>query len=137
VCYPLYGHELDEQTTPLEAGLGSFVALEKGDFVGRPALAEQKAKGVTKKCIAFKMTDKTAPPRPHYPIWSTGPGAAKVGEVVSGTQSPSLGMGIGMGYVPAALSKAGMAIEIEIRGKRAPAEIVPKPIYRRPSSQPA
>ena len=72
VCYPLYGHELDEETTPIEAGLGFFVALDKGEFIGRSVLAEQKAGGVAKKCVAFKMTDKCAPPRPHYPIWSTG-----------------------------------------------------------------
>jgi aminomethyltransferase len=131
VCYPLYGHELDEQTTPPEAGLGYFVSLDKGDFIGRERLAQQKAQGVAKKCIAFKMSEKSAPPRPHYPIWSTGPTAGAVGEVCSGTQSPSLGIGIGMGYVPAALAKPGTDIEIEIRGKRAPARIVPKPIYRR------
>ena len=130
VCYPLYGHELDEQTTPIEAGLGSFVALEKGEFTGRSVLAEQKVKGVTKRCVAFKMTDKSAPPRPHYPIWSTGAGAGKVGDVVSGTQSPSLGLGIGLGYVPPALAPAGTMIEIEIRGKRAPAVVVQKPIYK-------
>jgi aminomethyltransferase len=132
VCYPLYGHELDEHTTPIEAGLGFFVALDKGEFIGRPVLAEQKAKGPARKLVAFKMTDKSAPPRPHYAIWSTGPGAAKVGEVASGTQSPSLGIGVGMGYVPAALARPSTPIEIEIRGKRAPAVLVPKPIYRKP-----
>ena len=132
VCYPLYGHELDENTTPIEAGVGFFVALDKGEFVGRSVLAEQKAKGTSKKLVAFKMTDRSAPPRPHYPIWSTGPGAAKIGEVVSGTQSPSLGIGIGMGYVPPEFAKADTPIEIEIRGKRAPAVVVPKPIYRKP-----
>ena len=131
VCYPLYGHELDEQTTPIEAGVGFFVALDKGDFIGRAVLAEQKAKGVGKKCVAFKTTDKCAPPRPHYPIWSTGPGAAAVGEVVSGTQSPSLGVGIGMGYVKPEFAKAQTPIEIEIRGKRFSAVVVPKPIYRK------
>src|SRR5476651_360302 len=84
VCYPLYGHELDEQTTPIEAGVGFFVALDKGDFIGRAVLAEQKAKGVVKKCVAFKTVDKCAPPRPHYAIWSTGAGAGPIGEVVSG-----------------------------------------------------
>ena len=132
VCYPLYGHELDENTTPIEAGVGFFVALEKGEFIGRSALAEQKAKGTAKKCIAFKMTGKSAPPRPHYAIWSTGAGAAKVGEVVSGTQSPSLSLGIGLGYVPSGLAKPGTAIEIEIRGQRYPAAVVQKPIYRKP-----
>jgi aminomethyltransferase len=132
VCYPLYGHELDENTTPIEAEVGFFVALDKGEFIGRSVLADQKAKGPAKKLVAFKMTDRSAPPRPHYAIWSTGPGAAKIGEVASGTQSPSLGIGIGMGYVPPVFAKSGMPVEIEIRGKRAPAVLVAKPIYRKP-----
>ena len=132
VCYPLYGHELDEDTTPIEAGVGFFVALEKGEFIGRSVLAGQKASGTAKKCVAFKMTGRSAPPRPHYAIWSTGPGAAKVGEVVSGTQSPSLNTGIGLGYVPPELAKPGTALEIEIRGQRYPAAVVQKPIYRKP-----
>jgi aminomethyltransferase len=82
---------------------------------------------VKKKCVAFEMTDKSAPPRPHYPIWVNG---AHVGEVVSGTQSPSLNLGIGMGFVPSEFAKPDTKIEIEIRGKRAPAVIVSKPIYR-------
>ncbi|HYG23251.1 MAG TPA: glycine cleavage system aminomethyltransferase GcvT [Verrucomicrobiae bacterium] len=135
VCYPLYGHELDENTTPIEAGLAFFVALDKGDFVGRTVLAEQKANGVAKKCVAFKMSDKSAPPRPHYPIWING---KQAGEVVSGTQSPSLNAGIGLGYVPAQFAKAGTAIEIEIRGKRFPAVTVKKPILtKRVSGSPA
>ncbi|HXR03223.1 MAG TPA: glycine cleavage system aminomethyltransferase GcvT [Verrucomicrobiae bacterium] len=148
VCYPLYGHELDEQTTPIEAGLGFFVALDKGEFNGRHVMAEQKARGVAKKSIAFKMTGKCAPPRPHYPIWvvarasrpsdgneqhtgETPVPLIHVGVVTSGTQSPSLGVGIGMGYVPPGLAKPDTEIEIEIRGKRFPAVIVPKPIYRK------
>jgi aminomethyltransferase len=131
-CYPLYGHELDEQTTPIEAGVGFFVALDKGEFVGRPVLAHQKVNGVKKKCVAFKMTDKSAPPRPDYPIWSGGPGAAQIGKVVSGTQSPSLGNGVGMGYVKTEFAKAGTPIEIEIRGKRFAAVIVAKPLYKKP-----
>jgi aminomethyltransferase len=128
VCYPLYGQELNEQTTPIEAGLGSFVALEKGEFVGRSALLGQKKNGVSKKCVAFTMTDKSAPPRPHYPIWIN---RTRTGEVTSGTQSPLLNMGIGLGYVPPESAQPNTAIEIEIRGKRAPAVIVPKPIYRK------
>lgn len=130
-CYPLYGHELDEATTPIEAGVGFFVALDKGEFTGRPVLAAQKASGPTRRCIAFKMTDKSAPPRPHYAIWSAGPTAAKIGDVVSGTQSPTLSAGIGLGYVPAEFAKAGTSIEIEIRGRRSPAVVVPKPFYKR------
>jgi glycine cleavage system T protein (aminomethyltransferase) len=131
VCYPLYGHELDEDTTPIEAGLGFFVALDKGEFTGRDKLAEQKSNGVKKKLVAFKMTDRCAPPRPHYPIWSTGPQPAKVGEVVTGTQSPSLGIGVGMGYVPPELSKPQTPITIEIRGKQSPAIVMAKPLYRK------
>ena len=127
VCYPLYGHELDEQTTPIEAGVGFFVALDKGEFNGRAVLAEQKANGTKKKLVAFTMTDKSAPPRPHYPIWVNG---ASVGIVTSGTQSPSLNYGIGMGFIPAELAKPDTKIEIEIRGKRFAAVVVSKPIYK-------
>ncbi len=130
VCYPLYGHELDEYTTPIDAGVGFFVALEKGNFVGRSVLAQQKAEGAKKKLVAFKMSDKSAPPRPHYPIWN---GDMKIGEVTSGTQSPSLGLGIGLGYVTPEFAKVGTAIEIEIRGRRFPAQVVQKPIYRKPA----
>lgn len=130
VCYPLYGHELDAQTTPLEAGLGSFVCLEKGEFVGRVPLSAQKTLGVSRKCVAFRMTSKSAPPRPGYPILAAG-SAERVGGVVSGTQSPSLGVGIGLGYVPPNLAAPGTVLDIEIRGKAAPAEVVRKPIYRK------
>ena len=131
VCYPLYGHELDEQTTPIEAGLGFFVALDKGEFIGRSVLAEQKANGPGKKLVAFKMAGKSAPPRPEYPIWSSGPNARAMGRVVSGTQSPSLGIGIGLGYVPQEFAKPDSEIQIEIRGKLSPALIVRKPIYQK------
>jgi aminomethyltransferase len=128
VCYPLYGHELDENTSPIEAGLGFFVAFEKGDFVGRAVLLEQKTNGPRKKSVAFRMAEKSAPPRPGYAIFSNG---TKVGDVVSGTQSPSLNLGIGLGYVPPELAVVGTRIEIEIRGRRFAAEVVKKPIYRK------
>lgn len=137
MCYPLYGHELNEDTTPFEAGIGFCVALDKGDFVGRPVLAEQKAKGVTRKCVAFRMTEKSAPPRPGYAIWSAGKDARPLGQAVSGTQSPSLGVGIGLGFVPAASAAPDTRIEIEIRGRRAPAVILPKPIFRKAAGAPA
>jgi aminomethyltransferase len=130
-CYPLYGQELDENTTPLEAGLGFFVALEKGDFTGRAVLAEQKARGTAKKLAAFKMAGRSAPPRPHYPIWSAGGKPEQIGAVTSGTQSPTLGLGIGLGYVPPQFAAPDTAIGIEIRGRQAPALIVPKPFYRK------
>ncbi len=128
MCYPLYGHELDEETTPIEAGLGYFVAFDKGDFVGREALLAQKTGGTARRAAAFRMAEKSPPPRPGYPIWADG---VAVGKVVSGTQSPSLGCGIGIGYVPTAVAVPGTRIEVESRGKRYPAEIVKKPIYRR------
>jgi aminomethyltransferase len=131
VCYPLYGHELNEQTTPIEAGLGFFVSFDKGDFVGRNVLAEQKEKGPSRRCVAFRMEGKSAPPRPGYAIWGTGPGAVQVGEVGSGTQSPTLNVGIGLALVPSDLAKAGNALEIEIRNRRMPATIVRKPFYKR------
>ena len=128
VCYPLYGHELDETTSPIEAGLGYFVSFDKGDFVGRTALLDQKTNGVKKKSAAFRMAEKSAPPRPGYAIFA---GGEKIGDVVSGTQSPSLSAGIGMGYVPPAIAVPGTKIEIEVRGRRFAAEIVKKPIYRK------
>jgi len=77
-CYPLYGYELDEHTTPIEAGVGLFVAFDKGHFSGRSVLAQQKANGAKKRLAVFKMTDKSTPPRPHYPIWVNG---TKVGNL--------------------------------------------------------
>jgi aminomethyltransferase len=128
VCYPLYGHEFDEETTPVEAGVSFFVSLDKGEFNGRSVLADQKVSGVKKKLVAFKMTDKSAPPRPYYTVWANG---VSVGIVTSGTQSPSLNLGIGMGFVPPEFAKPDTKIEIEIRGKRFAAVVVKKPIYRK------
>lgn len=128
VCYPLYGHELDEQTSPVEASLGFFIAWDKGDFVGRAALLKQKEAGPSKKCVAFRMTEKSAPPRPGYPVVVA---EAPVGTVVSGTQSPTLNAGIGMAYVPPAFAAPGTALHIEIRGKRYAAEVVKKPFYKK------
>jgi aminomethyltransferase len=132
--YALYGHELTEDTNPFEAGLDRYVALGKGDFVGRIALTALKAEGVRRKCVAFKMTEKSPPPRPQYPLWSVGNDARAVGQVVSGTQSPSLGVGIGMGYVPPEFGAPGTPLTVEVRGQRHPAEVVEKPIYRKPAA---
>ncbi|MFO1439565.1 MAG: glycine cleavage system aminomethyltransferase GcvT [Verrucomicrobiaceae bacterium] len=126
--YPLYGNDLGEERTPLQAGLGFFVAMDKGDFTGREALAAQKANGMPDKLAAFRMTGTAPPPRPHYPVLHAG---QVVGEVCSGTQSPSLSAGIGMTYLPSTLATLGTAIEIEVRGRKFPAEIVKKPFYRK------
>jgi aminomethyltransferase len=129
--YPLNGNDLSEQRTPLQAGLGFFVDLDKGEFTGREALVAQKAAGLPDKLAAFRMTGAAPPPRPHYPLVY---GGQVVGEVCSGTQSPSLGAGIGMAYVPLAAAGIGSTLEIEIRGRRFPAEVVKKPFYRRPAT---
>ncbi|MCX6900622.1 MAG: glycine cleavage system aminomethyltransferase GcvT [Verrucomicrobia bacterium] len=128
MCYPLYGHELDEDTSAIEAGLAKFVALSKIAFVGKEHLQRQTLSGTSKTLVAFRMSGRSAPPRPHYPL---AVGGKTVGEVTSGTQSPSLGVGIGMGYVPPVCATGGQVLEVEIRGKRFPAEIVAKPIYRK------
>jgi aminomethyltransferase len=128
MCYPLHGNDITEETTPLEAGLGKFVSFDKSAFIGNDTLTRQKEEGVKRKLIAFKMTDKSPPPRPHYPILA---GGRKVGEITSGTQSPTLGVGIGMGYVEVAGAHPGKPIEIEIRGKRFSAVVEKKPILKR------
>jgi aminomethyltransferase len=129
--YPLYGHELSESITPLEAGITFCVALDKGEFTGREALLRQKAEGLRRKCVAFRLAGQTPPPRPDYPLWSAEPDAQPLGQVTSGTLSPSLGVGIGMGFVPIAFARPGTRLAVEIRGRRYPAEVVPKPLYRR------
>lgn len=126
--YPLNGNDLSPDKTPLEAGLGFFVDLEKEDFVGREALVAQKAAGLPSKLTGFHMTSQSPPPRAHYTVWQNG---TQLAEVCSGGMSPSLGQGIGMAYLPVALSKPGNPIEIEIRGKRYAAETVKKPFYRK------
>jgi len=99
-------------------------------------LLRQKAEGVSRRCVTFRMADKSPPPRPGYIVWSADPAAAPIGKVVSGTQSPSLGVGIGMAYVATAMAQPGTALAIEIRGRRFPAAIEKKPLYRRPAARP-
>lgn len=126
--YPLNGNDLSPDRTPFQAGLGFFVTMDKETFVGKEALAAQKAGPLPDKLTAFKMTGTAPPPRSHYPILHEG---QVIGEVASGTQSPSLGTGIGMAYLPLTASAPGTALEIEVRGRRFPAEVVKKPFYKR------
>ena len=133
MCFPLYGHELTEDTTPIEAGLDVFVALEKPAFLGREKMLAQKTEGVRRRLVAFRMAEKGAPPvRPHYPVWANGGDGTPLGETTSGTLSPSLGVGIGLAYVPVSFAEPGRTLMIEIRGRRFPAEITKKPLYRKP-----
>lgn len=130
MCYPLNGSDLSPGRTPLEAGLGLFVALEKPDFIGREALLAQKEAGLPSKLVALRMTEKSPPPRAHYPVLVDG---QVVGETTSGALSPTLNEGIAMAYLPPALAKPGQAVRIDIRGRFFAAAVEKKPFYR-PSS---
>lgn len=123
----LYGNDIDDTTTPLEAGLGWVVKLGKGDFVGRGALVAQKERGVPRRLVGFTTGERSFP-RHGYPVLV---GGAASGTVGSGTMSPSLGIPIGTCYVPTASAKPGTALEIEIRGQRVAAEVVRTPFYTR------
>ncbi|NJB35144.1 glycine cleavage system aminomethyltransferase GcvT [Croceivirga sp. JEA036] len=123
--YCLYGNDIDDSTSPLEAGLGWITKFNK-DFVNSEALKRQKEEGVHKKLVAFEMLEK-AIPRQGYAILSEG---ETVGNVTSGTMSPSLNKGIGLGYVPIALAKEDTTIEIQIRKKTVPAKVVKLPFYK-------
>ena len=129
MCYPLNGSDLSPERNPIEAGLGFFVDLAKPDFVGRDALVKTKEPGPREKLVPFRMKEKGPPPRPHYTAFRNG---ERVGEVTSGTLSPSLNWGIGMAYVSSAHAKIGTEIDIEIRGQKFPATVEKKPLYRKP-----
>src|SRR3954451_22838348 len=131
MCYPLNGSDLSPERNPIEAGLGFFVDLAKPDFVGREALVNTKEFGPREKLVPFRMKEKGAPPRPHYAVFRNG---ERIGEVTSGTLSPSLNWGIGMAYVSSAHAKIGAEIDIEIRAQKFPATVEKKPLYRKPAS---
>ncbi len=126
--YPLNGSDLSPARTPLEAGLGFFVDLEKPAFTGRDALLAQKAAGLPSRLAAIAVTDKSPPIRAHYPVLIDG---AVVAETTSGALSPSLGYGIAMAYLPAAMAKPGQSVEIEVRGRRYAGSVVRKPFFQR------
>jgi aminomethyltransferase len=123
--YALYGSDLDERRTPLEAGLGWVVKLDKGDFVGRDALALQKEGGVPARLAGFRLLERGFP-RPGYPVRLAG---ETVGEVTSGVLSPSLGIGLGLAYLPPEAARPGTALEVVIRDQPVPAEVVRPPFY--------
>jgi len=128
VCYPLNGSDLSPERNPIEAGLGFFVDLTKLNFIGREVVSKTKENGSPEKLVAFRMQAKGPPPRPHYSVFDNG---ERVGEVTSGTLSPSLNYGIGMAYVSAPHAKIGTRIDIEIRGQKFPATIEKKPLYKK------
>ncbi|MBI5509107.1 MAG: glycine cleavage system aminomethyltransferase GcvT [Deltaproteobacteria bacterium] len=125
--YPLYGNDIDRDHNPIEAGLAWVVKLKKGEFLGRAALQAAKTEGVTRQWVGFEMVGRGIP-RQHYEIHKNG---AKVGEVTSGTHSPSLGRPIGCGYVPTALATVGSELDVVVRGKPVLARVVTTPFYKR------
>jgi aminomethyltransferase len=125
----LYGNDLSEQTSPLEAGLDRFVKLDGADFIGREALLAQRAAGIRRKLAGFVMRGRGVA-RHGYPICSAG--GERIGEVTSGAPGPTVGQNIGLGYVPAQLAEPGTKLLIDCRGKLVEAEVVRGPFYRRP-----
>ena len=121
VCYPLYGNDLNEGRTALEAGLGWVCALDRKDFVGADALRAQRDAGDHDRLVAVRV-DGRGIPRQGMPV-------RPAGEVTSGTMSPSLGVGIGMAYVPAHLADPGTSLEIDARGRPVAARVARKPLY--------
>ena len=123
--YPLYGNDLDEEHTPLESGLGWITKLDKGDFLGRKALVRQKEEGVTRRLVGLRLTERGFP-RHGYPVVR---GDGEVGEITSGVVSPSLGIGVAMGYVPTELAKPGTEVGVRIRDRVIPAVVQRPPFY--------
>jgi aminomethyltransferase len=126
VCYPLYGNDLSTDRTPIEAGLGWACELGK-DFVGVERLREQAEKGTAEKLVPFEFTGPGIP-RAGCPILA---GGERAGVTTSGTLSPCLERGIGMGYVRADLAERGTEIEVDVRGKRREARVASKPLYKK------
>lgn len=124
--YPLYGNDIDEETSPLEAGLGWTVRLDKDEFVGRSALQRQKEEGISRKLCGFMLAERGFP-RAGYEIRS---GGEPIGKVRSGTVGPSVGRGIGTGYLPIDRSAPGTELEVVIRDRLLPAEVTRMPFYR-------
>jgi aminomethyltransferase len=124
----LYGHEIDDTITLLEANLGWICKLNKGDFIGREALQKQKEEGIKRKLVGFEVTDRGIA-RDGQEVVMDG---LRVGRVTSGSPAPFLKKNIGMAYVPADLANEGRAIEIDVRGRLVGAQIVPLPFYKRP-----
>ena len=126
-CLPLYGHELSTDITPLEAGIGMFVKLDKSDFNGCAALAEQKKNGIKRKVVGFVVTGRGIA-RAEYPVIAAG---RRIGTVTTGSYSPSLDKNIGLALVEAQFSTVGQQFDVEIRGKNVAAQVIAKPFYIR------
>jgi aminomethyltransferase len=126
----LYGNDMDETTTVLEADLGWIVGWKKEDFLGAAVLRRQQTGGVARRLVGFEMIDR-AIARHGYDVVD---GDRKIGYVTSGTQTPFLKKAIGMAYLPTDRTSPGREFEIDVRGRRARARVVPMPFYKRPRS---
>ncbi len=127
VAYRLYGSDMDDTTTPLEAGLAWVAKLDKADFMGKAALLDQKARGLPRKLVGFTLTDPGIA-RHGHDVLSDG---KKVGTVTSGTRSPTLKVSVGLAYVPPSLAAEGSTFAVDIRGRPAAAKAVKTPFYVR------
>ncbi|MFL5321854.1 MAG: glycine cleavage system aminomethyltransferase GcvT, partial [Myxococcaceae bacterium] len=125
--YALYGNDIDDDHTPLEAGLGWIVKLDKPEFLAKDVLVKQKADGVKRKLVGFELTEPGIP-RQHYAILKDG---QKVGEVTSGTMGPSVKKAIGIGYVPPELAAEGSQFQVDIRGRPVGARVVKTPFLKK------
>lgn len=131
-CLSLYGNDIDQTTTPYEAGLGWVVKLDH-DFIGRPALEAKKAAGLARKLVAFVMEGRGTA-RHGYPIFAAEAGGEAIGVVTSGSLGPTVGKNVGLGYVPLSNSEPGARLFVDCRGKRIAAQVVKPPFYRRSAS---
>ncbi|WP_040950796.1 glycine cleavage system aminomethyltransferase GcvT [Gorillibacterium massiliense] len=127
---PLYGQELSSKISPLEAGLAPFVKLEKGEFIGWEALTKQKAEGVKRKLVGLELVDRGIP-RAHYAVYADATGERKIGEVTTGTQSPTLKRNLGLALLDMEYAGLGTEVWVEIRGKLLLARVVKAPFYKR------
>jgi aminomethyltransferase len=126
-AFRLHGNDMDQSTTPLEAGLGWVVKFDKGDFIGREALLKQKEQGLTRKLVGFEVLDKV-PARDGYPVRIAG---VEVGSVASGSPAPFLKKNIGFVYLPIEHTKVGTEFSVVVRGREVPARVVSTPFYKR------
>jgi len=124
---PLYGQELSDSISPLEAGLGFFVKLDKGDFIGREPLAAQKEQGLPRKLVGIEMIGRGIP-RSHYPVFADG---KRIGEVTTGTQSPTYKTNVGLALIESSYAPLGTEVDVEIRGQLVRAKVVSTPFYKR------
>ncbi|MEE2822768.1 MAG: glycine cleavage system aminomethyltransferase GcvT [Acidobacteriota bacterium] len=127
MSYPLYGHEIDQTTTPWEANLSWIVKLEKDNFIGKEALEHSQRAGVKRKLVGFEMLDRGIA-REHYPVWIRG---KQISEVTSGGPAPFLGKYVGLTYLPIQYTELGQPLEIKIRGKLLKAKVVPTPFHKK------